>query len=246
MSPSTSLVERVAAELEGRIASGAYEADLQLPGESDLCADLGVSRPTLRDAFARLEARGLIRREHGRGTYVNDPAPAVTTLIEANLSITEMIERTGLSAGTSDVTASFELPPLEVIRELGTASDEAVLVVRRTRTAEGRPAVLSVDYLPLSIDHLPKDAEAYYGSLYQLLEQCCGEPVAGALARIEPVAADDELARTLALAPGTLLLALHQTHELRSGRRVLCSVDYLRNDVFTIYVKRLTTPGGSS
>jgi GntR family transcriptional regulator len=233
------LTESISSELEGRIVSGAYRPGQQLPSEIELCAQLGVSRPTLRDAIARLEARGLVRREHGRGTYISDGVPgAVPTLLEANLSITEMIEAIGLRAGTSEVTAEFEAPSAELVRTLGIGSREAVLVVRRVRTADDRPAVFSVDYLPLWIPSLPREADSYYGSLYALLEQCCGEPVAGALARIEPMAATREVADRLAVPEGSLLLALHQTHDLAGGRRVLYSTDYLRNDVFTVYVRR--------
>src|SRR5207247_8758129 len=112
-------------------------------------------------------------------------------------------------------------------------------VVRRVRTANGEPAVLSIDFLPLWIPGLPTDADAYYGSRYGLLGHCCGEPVGGALARIEPVVATAEIAARFGIAEGKLLLSLHQRHELASGRRVLSSTDYLRNDVFTIYVRRV-------
>jgi GntR family transcriptional regulator len=239
VSPSP-LIERVAGELESRIVSGAYRPGGQLPSESDLCVELGVSRPTLRDAVARLEALGLLRRERGRGTYVSDGGgKAVTTLLEANLSVTEMIEAMGMTVGTTNVTAGFESPAAEVVRALGLEAQEAVFAVRRVRTANDEPAVLSIDFLPLWIEGLPTHADAYYGSLYALLEECCGEPVGGALARIEPVTATAEIAARFGIAEGKLLLALHQTHELASGRRVLCSTDYLRDDVFTIYVRRV-------
>lgn len=41
-----------------------------LPSENELCADLGISRGTLRQALAILENEGYIRREQGRGTVV--------------------------------------------------------------------------------------------------------------------------------------------------------------------------------
>lgn len=230
----------MASELEAAIVAGAYRPGDQLPSEVELCAAFAVSRATIRDAIGRLEARGLLTRRRGSGTYVAvSPHPGVTTLLQANLSITEMIEQTGLAAGTSHVSVAYEVPPVEAVTALGLGASDAVFVVRRVRTADGVPAVFSVDYLPLSIADLPRDAAAYYGSLYALLAEACGEPVAGALARLEPLAAGGDVAVRLELEPGALLLALHQTHELRSGRRVLYSTDYLRSDIFTIYVRRL-------
>ncbi|MGW6740590.1 GntR family transcriptional regulator [Streptomyces sp. NPDC055025] len=47
-----------------------------IPSERTLCAELGVSRPTLRTAVDELVATGLLVREHGRGMFV---APAKIT-----------------------------------------------------------------------------------------------------------------------------------------------------------------------
>lgn len=56
--------------LQQRIASGEWGPGAMLPAEHDLCAEYGVSRGTLRQALADMEAMGLLRREQGRGTFV--------------------------------------------------------------------------------------------------------------------------------------------------------------------------------
>lgn len=66
--------ERVREHLLGLIEAG--EPGDAIPSERTLCAELGVSRPTLRMAVDELVATGQLVREHGRGMFV---APAKIT-----------------------------------------------------------------------------------------------------------------------------------------------------------------------
>ncbi|MFP7674863.1 FadR/GntR family transcriptional regulator [Marivita sp. S0852] len=53
-----------------RIQSGAYPPDSRLPSERALAAELGVSRNTVREALDVLEARDMVRRRQGSGSFV--------------------------------------------------------------------------------------------------------------------------------------------------------------------------------
>ena len=68
--------ERISAavvrQVEELILQGVLRPGDRLPGERDLAARLDVSRPTLREALAELEARGLIVARRGAGVYVAD------------------------------------------------------------------------------------------------------------------------------------------------------------------------------
>ena len=57
--------------LVGRIASGALPPGSMLPSETQIGRELGVAQGTARKALIELEARGLIYREQGRGTFVS-------------------------------------------------------------------------------------------------------------------------------------------------------------------------------
>ncbi|GEM_PF-833081 len=59
--------------LKKRIEDGEFAPDSALPPERQLVVDYGVSRITIVKALDTLENEGLIRREHGRGTFVNAP-----------------------------------------------------------------------------------------------------------------------------------------------------------------------------
>jgi len=238
MRRGTNLVDVVVAEIERRILDGAYPVGGRLPSEAALCSDLRVSRSTLREAVARLQVLDVVSREQGRGTFVRrEPGVSIVTLLEANLSISEMIASMGLEPGSREVEATCQAGPAEAASALGTGERDSVIVVRRVRTASGHPVVYSVDYMPRG-HGLPEGPNAYTGSLYKLLAAHFGQPVEGALAQIRPEMATAEVADKLHISPGDLLLVLHQTHNLTDGRTILYSVDFVRDDVFTIYVRR--------
>ena len=64
------IYSQVASFLRQRIRNGELAAGVKLPKELDLARQLGVSRVPVRHALAILEREGLIRRRHGRGTFV--------------------------------------------------------------------------------------------------------------------------------------------------------------------------------
>lgn len=69
------LVQRVHHQLRARIASGEYAANSRLPGEHDLSALYGVSRPVIREALRRLRDDGLVFSRQGAGTFVRGVEP---------------------------------------------------------------------------------------------------------------------------------------------------------------------------
>ena len=71
----TSLLESLAAEMEGRILDGRLAVGERLPAEGVLAAEYQVSRPLLREALSKLRARGFLKTLTGRGTYVCHPGP---------------------------------------------------------------------------------------------------------------------------------------------------------------------------
>ncbi|HKN46289.1 MAG TPA: GntR family transcriptional regulator, partial [Propionibacteriaceae bacterium] len=54
--------------LEHEIVEGRWKSGDRLQSEPELCTRFGVSRTTVRQALARLEQQGLIRRHKGQGT----------------------------------------------------------------------------------------------------------------------------------------------------------------------------------
>lgn len=68
----TRISDAVAVELETRILEGSLKPGDRLPAERELATEMGVSRPSLREAIQKLVSKGLLVTRHGDGTVVTD------------------------------------------------------------------------------------------------------------------------------------------------------------------------------
>lgn len=69
---ATRIADTVAGELETRILEGSLKPGDRLASERELAVELGVSRPSLREAIQKLVSKGLLTTRHGGGTTVTD------------------------------------------------------------------------------------------------------------------------------------------------------------------------------
>ena len=70
------LYRQIAEQLRSLIASGEFSPGSRLPAERDLAKQLGVSRPSVREALIALEVEGIIDVRTGSGIYVRAPGAA--------------------------------------------------------------------------------------------------------------------------------------------------------------------------
>jgi GntR family transcriptional regulator, transcriptional repressor for pyruvate dehydrogenase complex len=68
----TRISDAVVGGLEKRILEGSLKPGDRLPSERVFAVDLGVSRPSLREAIQKLISKGLLAVRHGSGTFVTD------------------------------------------------------------------------------------------------------------------------------------------------------------------------------
>lgn len=65
------LADVILKQLESMILEGSLLPGQKLPPERELAVQFDVSRPSLREAIQKLEAKGLVTRRQGGGTFVN-------------------------------------------------------------------------------------------------------------------------------------------------------------------------------
>jgi GntR family transcriptional regulator len=191
------------------IADRVRQGLAQLPAEEELAGLLGVSRATLRTALVSLQKEGLIRRRQGRGTFIQGVAARLTANLGQDRAFLDVIRECGHEAG-----ARARVVGPEASDEAGVGSP--ALRVERVFTADGRPAVLAVDLVPLRLLQVPWPQVEPEASVFDFCAAWCGRPVAYSVAEIVPVAADPGIAATLEVEAGTPLLLLEHLHVAES------------------------------
>lgn len=210
----------------------------RLPAEPRLAAELDMSRPTLREALRSAEDAGLIVRRPGLGT-VKTHHPSLANDLSINTGVTDLIRAHGLEPGTRDVAVELRLASEEEARRLGLTRPARVWVIDRVRTANDVPVIASRD---LTAEHVFKPRELTRdalerASVYGYLSDK-GLSVRHGIASIHPMMADANLAHTLDVKEGTLLLRLVQVDYDGSGRPVLLSYEHHLPDAFEFTVSR--------
>jgi GntR family transcriptional regulator len=152
--------KQIADRLRAAIEDGELEPGARLPSEQELIEVHGVARGTIRQAVNLLRSEGLVRTEHGRGTFVRDRAP-VRRL--AHDRFARRHRQRGRAAYLAELEAEGRVAEVQVL-DVGRAkaSDDVavwlqlamgadVLVRRRRYLADGEPMELATSYVPWAL-----------------------------------------------------------------------------------------------
>ena len=158
--------------LRALIEAGEWGAGSQIPNEDRLGEMLGISRITLRHALRNLEEAGLLRREHGRGTFVR--SATVVAGVRGLTNFTEEMKSLALTASTQLVEAHRIAATSEIADALEIAMGDTVVQLKRLRLGNTLPIGIQTSHLPEArVPGLFDDA-ANVQSLYRRLDEHCG------------------------------------------------------------------------
>ena len=221
-----------------KIDGGEWPVGHRLPPETELAAQFGVGRSTVRDALRTLADDGYIHRQRGAGTRVRERG-RLRNALNSNFGVADLIRSTGRTPGTQSMEISVAVADAEVARALDVPAGSSVMRVERIRTADGEPLVLSTHYYRSTgegdthgFDVIGSD------SMYDVLDRVAGIRVTFGEAQIAPARADAAIAGKLGLSEGDLLLHLRQVDFDASGSPLIVSDEYYASDAFQFTVRR--------
>ena len=165
---------QIADTLRGQISSGEYQDHDQLPNEDELCIQFKASRGTVREAIRLLVDEGLLRREQGRGTFVN-------TLKRSGLftltSFDEEMLRQNRIPSTKMLVSEVIPASGEIALQLEIPLGEPVIHIVQLRLADGEPVARETRFLTQRLCPTLLDEDLVEDSIHLLLVHKCNIPL---------------------------------------------------------------------
>lgn len=219
--------------LEGQIREGVWTPEQMIPTESQLMAEYGVSRTTVRQALAVLVTEGLLNRQQGKGTFVAQPKIAES--LESLVGFAEALQRRGLDPKITVLGIRREKATPQVQEELGLPAGSEVTLIERMVDVEGKPLFWGRSYLPLWIG-VPRAEELREHTLFHWLETA-GHGLQEAKQTMSARGATAEEAKVLSLKRGTPVLVIGRTIFGEGGRTVEYMQAIYRSDRFEYQIR---------
>ena len=197
-------------QIAQHIADGIRSGDL-LPGdrvasEPELMRRHSISRATAAKTLEHLEQQGLVRREQGRGTFVEAPR-----LVQRTAQLGSFSDQVRSHGHTPSQRLLFIGRPQREDDDLGRRSrlGDDTVEIQRLRLVDGEPVGVHTTVLDRSVgERAGLDAAAFadeQASLYALLD-AAGVRVAEADEHLQAIEASEREAQLLSVEPGSALM----------------------------------------
>lgn len=220
----TALYQRVSDDILKQVQSGALQVGDRLPPEADYAVTLGVSRSTLRLAFAELERVGVLLRKKKAGTKIiaDHPRP------QFNMSTTGLHELLSLGRDTElAITGTRTVRTRDISYLDGyTSETDHWLEISGTRTlpSEATPFNSTQVYVPArysGIEHILQPTET---SVFKTIEERFGVSVGRVSQAAKAVACPSGVAAIIGLKTGAPALQIVAELNIREGSLMEISV----------------------
>ncbi len=200
------LYQQLRDRLRVKLTEG-WPHDRPIPSERQIMQMTGLSRMTVRQAIAELVHAGMLRRDHGRGTFVSDSR--ISRPLTGHATFRDVVQRQGGTPSTRVVRQKVVTANAAQATILQIEPDEELLHLVRVRMVDGDPIMVDYTHVPLRVCPGLPSADLS-GSLYEYLGNMCGVPAQYSLDTIEAVAASGEVAELLEVPETTPILLMRR------------------------------------
>lgn len=239
-----SLVQEVQSSLIEQIGSGKYEKEGgRLPSELELSAEFGVSRPTIREAIARLAEDGLLVRRQGVGTFINRaPAIGLRSWPYEKSTFLQLIRRAGHEPAQKIIRCVIE-PIGPIAPAFNLRPMDSSLSMEKLFYSNNDPVIFCRNIVPLALvlpDYRGEVVVDYdcEESIYTFVKEKCGRQVDSHNSEIKAYICDEHLANLLDTEVGSPLLQLEEISFDKAQKPLFYGLSYMRSDLVSFRIRR--------
>lgn len=232
-----SLTEQAKFHIKQMILDDAF-SDGRIPSETDLAADLRVSRTTIRDALSRLENEGVVFRKQGSGTYINEAGLQIKSPLDEIWSYEEMLADHGYTPRIRILDHAIRPAPPKVAEALGLEPETPILEVKKLFLADEQPVILAYNHIPahlFSDGYNPDDLRL---PVYTFLWENGRQHLNHYLSEIVPTLAANELVTHLGVQPNTPLISFYEIGYNDDNVAIIKSTSCFRDDLLRLRLIR--------
>lgn len=217
-----------------KIISGEYKAGEKMPSEDKLAEIYGVSRITINKALTELINQEYLLREHGRGTFVSKMRKEGTA--KRKLGFSEALTEKGFKVETIVYEKKKEVPTKELASIFSIPVTKELVYLNRLRYINKVPIVLQKSYILVDDCEKLLNMDFENKSLYAILKDAFQVPVLSAKDTIEAIAAEEDIAAKLQVAPGFPVLRSKRVARTSNDKIVEYAISFYRGDQYVLEV----------
>lgn len=197
-----------------------------MPSESELSAELRVSRATVRTALAKLAANGLIIRKQGDGTYVNARVREISAHTGNLWDLSQLIESNGYQPSIQSLSIERRPATEKEAFALALEPGDDLLSMRRLFFADRQPVILANNVIPFSLVCEPM--ESIDGKLHirEIFHRYCHQKIEFAITEIRSTLIGSDGFDILGGEPGRTILLLKVMFYGRNNFPLSLGVNY--------------------
>lgn len=200
--------------LRKHIRDGIYQEGDLLPSENELCAQFGLTRPTVRQALTALVHDGYIRKQQGKGSIVNKMPQGIGILSVAGT--TTALRNQNLQTQVIDKPRFMPWPENFMFTLSSLELESACIYMTRLRLLDGSPIFYDISYIPAI--NLPRLTTRKFDnrSLFEILRKHYQVEIKSGEQKIRAILPDQPICRFLKVCDGHPVL--HMERKMHTSR----------------------------
>ena len=218
--------------IKAEIVEGKYEE--KIPSERELMERFSVSRSTVREAVNHLVRDGVLKKIHGKGTFITKNR-AVHDWLNTLNSFTETVKQMGMMPGAR-LLYSNELDYLE--DGLKIFGEQPIYSIARLRTADNQPIAIERHYYEKKLGEAISKYNLNKATIYDVIENDLNIAIVEAEQTIRCCAITAQDAELLNLQPNINVLCIERVLTGENRQVIEYYQSFFHPELYMLKLKR--------